>query len=127
MTKSKSDQIATNITATVVAVALIAPYNNYNEGQKVLITDHLSGDVDVSVSITNDFNISYSSQLLSAYIYLQCPHEEAFGSLFDDVKNIGRRFAEIAFNFYETDKEDILDNWYSAVDYACRRIAVYSG
>ncbi len=127
MAKSKSDQIATNITGMVVVAALAEPFNNYNEGQKVLIKDHLSGDVDVSVRVTNDFNISYRSQLLSAYIYLQCPHEEAFGSLFDDVKNIGRQFAEKAFNFYETDKKDILDNWYSAIDYASRRIAVYSG
>lgn len=127
MANPKADRIATNITGTVVVAALTAPWGNYNEGQKVLIKDHLSGYVDVSVRVENDFNISYRSTLLSSYIDFQCPHEEAFGSLFDDAKNIGKQFAEKAFNFYETDKKDILDTWYSAIDYASRRIAVYSG
>jgi hypothetical protein len=124
---ASEDEIATLICYLTARIALYAPWANYNEGQKVLIEEYTDIDVDVSIKIDQQFPF-YTVELNSFYIDIEGTHEEAFGSLYDDVEEIVQYFAEEVFNFEGNVFEvgEFMDNFQDAVQYTERKIAVFA-
>jgi hypothetical protein len=131
-----ADEIATYLTAMATISYLVAPWDDFNEGQKVLLSEYLDGTVDVEVDVDVDFYGRFGfiaeSSLIRCYIDLEVYHEEAFGDLLDKAEETGKRYAELAFDFveYGSDYQDlkgaVLNNWKSAADYVSRRIGIFA-
>lgn len=128
-------EIATYGTGMLAVYCLLAPYDNYNEGQKILIRHYTYLDVDVQVDVdkywVSGLGFVFTSNVTRNYIDISGYVEEAFGSLYDDVQEICREFASDAFNIYEVGSsedivEDIIDQWNDAYEEAARRVAVFS-
>jgi hypothetical protein len=127
-------EFANSCAIDVAIECLIAPWPNYNEGQKVLIKDYTSIDSYISVYLDADVFgpfVVLSAEVISDSFDVEGYVEEAFGSLYDDTEMIVKEFIDDAFNF---DFEgllwdpilDFIDNFGDAVLEARRRIAVFS-
>lgn len=131
---SAADEIATYLTAIAGITHLIAPFDDFNEGQKVLMREYTTGEIDVQVNVDLDYYgrfFTISSEVISCNVDFEVYHEEAFGDLYDEAEETARQYADQAFNFFESSityedlKQDVLNNWKSAADYVSRRIAIF--
>jgi hypothetical protein len=125
---------ATQTALSLAVECLVAPWPNYNEGQKVLIKDYTKIDADISVNADVDqFGpfVQFSIEVVGYSFDIEGAHEEAFGSLYDDVEMIVESFIEDAFNFEDEGifLEPIaewIENFGDSIWEARKRIAVFS-
>jgi len=74
--------VAASFGATALISTLFKDYNGWNEGQKAII-NNTNLDYDVSINVTNG-TITKTYSVENNYWSIDCPHEEAFGDLFEE-------------------------------------------
>jgi hypothetical protein len=127
-------EFATQTAVSLGIECLVAPWPNYNEGQKTLIKDYTTIDADISVNVdvaSFGFFVQLSLDVAGYSFDIEGTHEEAFGSLYDDTEMIVETFINDAFNFEDEGLLfepvlEFIENFGDSVWEARRRIAVFS-
>lgn len=119
----------------IMGKTILAAFDDFNEGQKVLIEEYARFNSEAVIQRDVDFNFFFgwelNQEVLRYYCDIRVPHDEAFGDLLDKAQENARYFIDQAFNgtFYGDDPSSIFEeakeNEKEAYDDISRRISVY--